>query len=66
MSKEAKKVINEEISKNEACCDLSSVEVSPNNLSYILDQLNNNRNIGYIKLIESNNSGNEEIKDLKE
>jgi len=65
MSKEAEQAINEKISKNETLCDLSLIEVNRNNLSFILDNLDKNSNIGYIKLNENNNS-DEEIKDLKE
>jgi tetratricopeptide (TPR) repeat protein len=63
MSKEAEQVINEEISKNETLCDLSLIEVNRNNLSFILDNLDTNKNIGYIKLSENSN---DEINDLKE
>ena len=55
MSKEAEQVINEEISKNETLCDLSLIEVNRNNLSFILDNLDTNKNIGYIKLSENSN-----------
>lgn len=48
MSKEVKQGIDEKMSKNETFCDLSLIEVNRNNLSYILDKLDKNRNIGCI------------------
>ncbi len=65
MSKEAKKIIEEKISKNKTICDLSTIESNRENLSYILEKLEQSSNIGYIKLNENINN-NDEIKDLKD
>ena len=44
-----KEIIKKQINKNEAVCDLSSIELNEDSLKYILKKLPNNTNIGKIK-----------------
>jgi tetratricopeptide (TPR) repeat protein len=58
-----KEIIKKRINKNEAVCDLSSIELNEDSLKYILKKLPNNTNIGKIKW-KKEEIINQNIKDL--
>jgi tetratricopeptide (TPR) repeat protein len=62
-NEDLKEIIKKRINKNEAVCDLSSIELNEDSLKYILKKLPNNTNIGKIKW-KKEEIINQNIKDL--